>query len=73
MPTRSPKDTEEKMERMLNAWRELAPGKSFGGRKLAQFETIAAPAQAARQRLDDLDDQRTQAIAERDRADEEFM
>ena len=68
----SPKDNEEKMERMLNAWAALAPGKSFGGMTLTQFETAAAPARAARQRIDDLNNQMTQAINEREQADEAF-
>lgn len=67
--TMSPKSLEAKMERMLNAWRTLAPDKSFGGMTLAQFEAVLAPAKAARQRIKDLDDQRTQAVADRDAAD----
>jgi hypothetical protein len=70
---KAPKDTEEKMERMLNAWRTLAPDKSFGGMTLAQFESTAAgPARAARQHIDDLNDQLTQSLAEREQADDVF-
>jgi hypothetical protein len=70
---KSPKNREEKIERMLNAWRTLAPEKSFGGMTLAQFEaTAAGPARTARQRIDDLNDQLTQALAEREQADELF-
>lgn len=61
------------MERMINAWETLAPGKSFGGMTLAQFQAAAEPAQAARQRIDDLDDQLKQAQADRDEADEAFL
>ncbi|HEX8136226.1 MAG TPA: hypothetical protein VF544_01420 [Pyrinomonadaceae bacterium] len=61
------------MERMLNAWETLAPDKSFGGMTLAQFQAAAAPARAARQRLDDLEDQRKQAITDRETADEAFF
>ncbi|MGB7923537.1 MAG: hypothetical protein WCF57_09865 [Pyrinomonadaceae bacterium] len=68
----SPKITEQKIERMLNAWRTLAPTKSFAGMTLAQFEAIAAPAQAARQRIDDLEDQLTQALIDRENADNGF-
>jgi len=68
----SPKDNEQKMERMINAWRTLAPDKTFGGMTLTQFEATAAPARAARQRIEDLDDQRTQAISEREQADDAF-
>ena len=58
---------------MINAWRTLAPDKSFGGMTLTQFETTAAqPALDARQRQDDLEDQMKQAIADRDAADEVF-
>src|SRR5215212_7988350 len=72
MPT-NPKTNQEKMERMLNAWETLAPSKSFGGMTLAQFQAAAQPAQAARQRIDDLEDQLRQAQADRDRADEDFL
>jgi len=70
---KSPKSTEEKIERMLNAWRTLAPEKSFGGMTLAQFDsTAASPALTARQRIDDLNDQLTQALAAREQADDLF-
>ncbi|HEX8351839.1 MAG TPA: hypothetical protein VF611_02865 [Pyrinomonadaceae bacterium] len=66
------KKTEEKIERMQNAWRTLAPDKTFAGMTLAQFEAAAAPALAARQKIDTLETQLTDAYAERDRADEDF-
>ena len=69
----SPKENEQKIEKMLNAWETLAPDKTFGGMTLAQFQSAAAPAQAARARIDDLEDQRTQAIADREEADEAFL
>jgi hypothetical protein len=69
MPT-SAKSIEEKMDRMLNGWRTLAPDKTFGGMTLAQFEATLAPSKAVRQRIRDLDDQRTQAAADRDASDE---
>lgn len=68
----TPKSMQEKMERMLNAWQTLAPDKSFGGMTVAQFEAAAAPSRAARARIEDLNDQLTQAIAERDTADQAF-
>ncbi len=71
MPT-SPKTTEEKIERMLNAWRTLAPDKTFGGMTLTQFEAVAEPSLSARRRIDELDHERTQAVANRDRADGTF-
>jgi hypothetical protein len=71
MPT-SPKTTEEKIEKMLNAWRTLAPDKTFAGMTLAQFEALAEPSLTARRRIDELDQERAQAAAQRDRADEAF-
>lgn len=58
---------------MLNAWETLAPDKSFGGMTLAQFRAAVQPSQAARERIEDLEDQRKQAIADRDRADEDSL
>ena len=69
MAIRSPKDTELRIERMVNAWETLAPDKSFGGMTLAQFRTSAQPALDARQRIDDLEDQLKQALASREAAD----
>jgi hypothetical protein len=66
---KSPKDTEEKLERMLNGWRTLAPDKSFGGMTLAQFEAAIAPSLNARQRIKDLENQLEEAKADRDSAD----
>ncbi|HWT00960.1 MAG TPA: hypothetical protein VN256_12000 [Pyrinomonadaceae bacterium] len=65
----SPKDTELKLQKMLNGWETLAPDKSFAGMTLQQFKTAAQPAQAARQRLEEIEDQQKQAIAQRDAAD----
>jgi hypothetical protein len=69
----SPKDNEQKMERMLNAWETLAPDKTFGGMTLPQFRATAQPAQAARQRIDELEDQLKQALTDREDADEAFL
>lgn len=69
----APKDTEEKIDKMLNAWETLAPDKTFGGLTLEQFEATVAPARAARQKIDNLNDQLKNAYAERERADETFI
>ena len=66
----NPKKTEEKIERMLNAWRTLAPDKTFAGLTLAQFEAATAPSTAARRKIAALEAQLAEAYAERDRADE---
>ena len=68
----SPKDIEEKIERMINAWRTLAPDKTFGGMTLAQFEAVATPSLAVRRKIEELDNQRAQQIAARDAADDAF-
>ena len=68
----SPKEIEEKMDRMLNAWAALAPAKSFGGMTLAQFQAVVQASKSARQRIVDLEEQTRQAIADRDAADEAF-
>ena len=72
MPT-GPKNNEQKVQRMLNAWETLAPDKSFGGMTLAQFRAAVQPSQAARERIEDLEDQLRQAQADRDRADEDSL
>ena len=66
----SPKIIEGKIERILNAWRTLAPDKTFGGMTPAQFEASVARSRAARQKIEDLSDQLTDAHAEREAADE---
>jgi hypothetical protein len=66
----SPKAIEEKLKRMLNAWRTLAPEKSFGGMTLAQFEAAIAPSISARQRIEELENQLAEAKTNRDDADE---
>lgn len=71
--TVSAKNIEQKIDRMLNTWQTLAPGKSFGGMTLAQFEAAAQQSKEARQRIDDLEGQRTQAITDREAADDAFQ
>ena len=68
----SPKTMAEKIEKMINAWRTLAPDKSFGGMTLAQFEAAAEPSRAARRKLEEIDAQRADIVIERDTADEDF-
>ena len=55
---------------MLNAWRTLAPDKTFGGMTLAQYEALVTRSRTARQHIEDLDDQRAQVVTERDAADD---
>jgi hypothetical protein len=71
MPS-SPKNTAEKIEKMISSWRTLAPAKSFGGMTLAQFEAAAEPSLAARRKIEEIDAQRADAVIERDTSDEAF-
>jgi hypothetical protein len=69
----SPRETEQKIDRILGAWESLAPAKSFGGMTLAQFRAVAQAARDARTHIDDLETQLKQAIAARETADESFL
>jgi hypothetical protein len=55
---------------MLNAWRTLAPEKSFGGMTLAQFEAAIAPSFDARRRIQELENQTADAKTDRNQSDE---
>ena|SRR5256885_1920744 len=69
----SPKLTEEKLRRILNAWKTLAADKAFGGMTAEQFEAVIQPSFDARKNLDDLDNQRTHLLNTRGDADEVSM
>jgi hypothetical protein len=64
-----PKDIEEKYERMIEAWRTLAPDKSFGGMTLAQFEATCEPSRTRRRNIARLENEIADEKAERDLAD----
>src|SRR5437879_12809828 len=64
----SPKDNEEKLNAILNAWKTLAADKAFAGMTAAQFETAIAPSFTTRQQLDGVEDQRTHLINSRNDA-----
>ena len=66
----SPKLNEEKLRRILNAWKQLAADKAFGGMTVEQFEAVIGPSFTTRQQLDDLDNQRTHLINSRGDADD---
>jgi hypothetical protein len=69
----TPKKIENKIEKLTNSWRTLAPSKSFGGMTLAQFQAFADASIAARQTVSDLSDQLTLALNQRDDADRVFL
>lgn len=66
----SPKDKELRIRTIITGWETLAPEKTFGGMTLAQFKETVQPSFDARQTLESLEDKRTQAIADREAADE---
>ena len=65
-----PKTIELKLERILNAWETLAATKTFGGLTLEQMQAVAAPARAAREEIEDLEDRLSEALARRANADQ---
>lgn len=65
----SPKENEEKMLMVLNAWKTLAPTKTFGGFTLQQFEDQVNKSLAPRTRLDQLEDEKKQQQALRESED----
>lgn len=69
----SPKEVLEKMERMRNGWRTLAPTKKFGGMSLEEFEALIEECMAPRQRLLELADEERQQAALRDSRDDNFL
>lgn len=69
----SPKENEEKMLKILRAWRTLAPTKKFGGLTVAQFETQVNKSLAPRTRLEQIEDEKLQQIALRESEDAATM
>ncbi len=69
----SPKEIEERIERMLNGWRTLAPDKAFGGMGLDDFEGVIAPCRTSRTRIEQIDAQRQQEVTARTAADANFI
>jgi hypothetical protein len=69
----SPKDNEEKLRRILNAWKSLAPDKTIAGMTVAQFEAAIAPSFDTRTQIADLENQLTQLMNSRNDADEASM
>lgn len=63
------KDSIEKMERYLNAWKTIAPDKKFGGMTLDEFETDVEKSRNARTNVADKENQVTEAIQQRDDVD----
>lgn len=71
--SKSPKDNEEKMQKVLTAWKTLAISKSFGGMTFSEFAAMVDTCITPRTRLAELEDEKMQQQANRDAADELTM
>ena len=68
-----PKDTLERIQRIINAWETLAPEKTFGGMTLTQFKTTVKPSLDTRGELRVLESQVQSKKIERDNADADSL
>jgi hypothetical protein len=64
------KDIMERYTQTLSAWQTLAPSKTFAGMTRAQFEEACFPSMEMRGLVEALQAQMTQAINNRDAADD---
>lgn len=67
---KSPKQNDEQLNRVLNAWKTLAGNTQFAGMTVDQFEAAIQPSKTARAQVSSLENQLTQAKNARDDADE---
>lgn len=65
-----PKDIMERYARILSAWQTLAPSRSFAGMTIQQFQEACFPSKEFRGLVEQLQAQMTQAINDRDAADD---
>jgi hypothetical protein len=70
MPKVTPKKIEDKINTAVSAWEQLASNKKFGGMALDDFKAVVAPSLANRTLIDQLQHQLTQAINQREDADD---
>jgi hypothetical protein len=69
----NPKKIIEKLETVLNAFKGLAPDKTFGGVTLSNYQTQVNSSRGSRSEIEDIDDQKIQAITKRDNTDEQSI
>ena len=62
----SPKTNEDKMLKVLNAWKTLAPKKVFAGKTVEEYEAQVDKSLAPRQRLLTMKDEETMEITTRE-------
>ena len=68
-----PKNTLEKITRVINGWETLAPDKTFGGMTLAQFKAAVKPSFDTRDELRVLESQQQAKQVDRDNADDKSL
>jgi hypothetical protein len=68
MPS-NPKGYRAKLDTLIAAWENEAPGDSFGGMTLAQFQAVVKPSYDARKKIDQGDQLIKDGTNERDDAD----
>ncbi len=66
----NPKGNEEKMLKVLNAWKTLAPDKKFAGKSVAEYEAQVDKSLVPRQELMTIKDEEIQKIATRESEDQ---
>ena len=70
MAKTSPGKMMDKLTRILDAWKNLAPAESFGGMTLAEFQTEIEKSTNVRVEISDLENLLTNKMQERDLIDE---
>ena len=70
MPTYSPKRVAAKLQKVIDAWTNLRPTKTFAGLTLEQFKAQVQPSMTARDQLVSLRDQTTGSRLQRRQSDD---
>ena len=65
----APKNTYEKIQKVLSAWKTVRPTKSFSGMTVDEFEKRLGPCESIRQTITDLENKLVAAQTQRDEAD----
>lgn len=68
---KAPKIVPAKIQAVITAWDNLAPGATFGGLTLAKFTAAVQPSLDARDEVATLEDQRPVSLNKRDAADQD--
>lgn len=69
----SPRGTQDKLDKITEAWQTLATEKTFGGMTLEQFKTAVKPSYDTRARVRTLESQLLSEQTARDAADKESL